>query len=1219
MGSTNSFLSYLVERSPLEGGRLSGANSSYDSVIARRDEIINRVQSFQIACAEATARHYSDLDGVIDVLNLVDDPDNVLNTASLNILSAHLENISSSVYPWWIAGSWVLYRGQNLLTNMYNTASRAVINGNTASLPWIGGLDEPYSPAHLPGFNTSSAIPPIDDFYKQLGIFGTLNPINADLTTTSIPLPDGPFVLSPEFHLSVITGDEIVNINGVLGVYINGDLYPGPPIGVSADILRQTAWDIGLGTWAIMAPINGRIEAVEDIGGADELIIDPNYMNDPDFRTESPQGFGVNCDRRSSPYVSGALAETEAYFSSMLNDRKIKIYDPDVVGVTYTYTLDAGPSFTIVNGKVRILLNGFLGPLVKSQIETNPNALAFTCHYNDGSGIYDFTHGWSTVFAWNNYRKSDTTGDWVNFTVPREYVSLDGSNLFANARSFFKIDGEYRDGRDLMYHLNMNDDTMRCTSLSSAIKCQGIYSGMIREVSDPNFGTIEEYNSLEQAAEMLSLKKYAADNEQYYKKESELKLNVGSSIFNYIDEYVRLFRTSMSSLESYTPIGSEEYLPRHSNAVGIRLLTGHVEVACPEKYGGVSLLNSEFIEEQVPPEDPESFRYAYHISESASKYDGKQYPGFHSAYIYPSTLAFPGDGYVLDPDGARDPISYETAIWGTQNATGGTEYFRAKWDELAGGIGEYNTAGSTQYWANKFVCSWWSSSDTASLWRSTPGTYKNPAFPQQLALNQISEALKTSYSAMVGYRGFNVETKNELWAYPHDFDLPTLPKGDSTHKFVSRAADFIEELCTTESVSNSGRIYGIFLENEPDIEFKELYTNITSSGDQWAKQKSYATFSAYMYASISAEVHARQAADVDGLWLTALGGGSTIPVPKFGGLQVSSWNQLYHMLPFVYDAYENIGFQPEFESLHDYWFDPVTFDVFKPHERVHKVQAFKSDGVTPRVGITSTSVWCSEWAIDFKRQANPDAKDRPWVSDKRAGVYFSAMNTALVNNKVHGTFFRTNELLGKSTEDAYLLMAEALQHKVVPVDRTGYGTCNILITESLDGSERYILINNSIPNFQVADKGINNFMGNYMVFRYEGAAIEFFEWLGAVSPCDTCDREEGLTRFAHIVRARNVENGLDPYGLSWDDAPSGFGLTEALDVQDKYWEIQTLMDGPCDLYIGLGGKSRVIGDPKTISFYDLNYAASDIKQWDEGISIRIERHTTVLLKVQMFN
>lgn len=1207
--NTAGFYSYLVAQAPGESTRLAGVLGSLDAINAQKTSIENKIQGYSLACSEVSAKHYAELDRLVDVLNATTHSGSSLYTSSYNILFHHVQDHQGQ-YPFWLAGTWTVSRAQTLLDNFYNEAQ----DGQLFTMSERLG-----PPGHLPGYVTGPDNTPSNQYYYDLNISGSMMPINTSSAYSGIPhyFLNPPFTLSAELWAAVMTEEERTYINTTLGYNLS----------VSAKDLRTKAWDIGLGYWAINTAFNGRIKEVNTAiaPGTDILIVEYTDLLDSSFNQYDPSGIGVHCVTYSSPAIAGAETFTEDYFKAMLNGKTIKIFDENDVNTSVSVTLHAADSFNIVGNQIRIRLSTTLSQYWRDYIGDDvvspgdpivQSRKTPFCMFNGTLPIYDYTHGWTSVFTWNAFYKNPEDGEW-RFVISSDdlpdqtsHINLDGSNLYVNARSYFQIDDEYRDGRDLFYHQNITENLVNASlTLSNLLNYQGIYSGMIREISNPDFGLIENYASIVRAQEYMQKAPYAAQNEEYFKKTGAEKNSVGFETFNYLEMYTNLFRTSVSSLETQAPVGSFDNVPKNHGGLHVKLLTGYVDVVCPEKYGGTSLIEQDGDSQESSTDsggdsgssisESDSYEYAFFPDTNAAKYDGRQYCGIHQTNVYPYNNNFskPPNVYYYSVSAAEyGDFTSSAKEFYVQN-------LRSKWEENAGGIGAGLTLGDTQFWQAKMYMGWWRNAVITPQPMPPVPTIENYAWPvddggnggvfPSSAVEQVKQALDLGYTVIPSINLFSLYSWTDGYSAPNDFDQVGGP-GPLTYQYITASADWIQKLI--HDVSASGNLYGVIYENEPDLTWEKVYTGSDT-------QSSYATFSAFIQKAVSEELDAR---------------GVDINAINLGGNQYAGWLQVYRLADKVWDAYETQQYQPKHESFHQYSLVPSLFDRFKPHEEAWWVQTHRSDG-SLRNFVTTCEVFCSEWAIDFTgvNATTPE----PWVKDEQGGVYMIAMNTVFIANKVKNIFFRLVNMFDQRSEDfynplgrAYIMLSKALKYKVLPRIRKGYGSVEVMFTESDDGKTRYVLIANT--NKQA--KRDSNYPKEYITWRSNEDFDEivytgpFFEWLGGGN------ENVGLATFLDIAdRGEDaIRNEID-----WDNAPyPGVTVESAVDTIAAYKEYRKYVYNPSSVYVEIGKKYKFL-EMETMSYYqqrkDNPYSDGDFAKFQTGFGVTVERDTAILIKLEI--
>lgn len=366
-----------------------------------------------------------------------------------------------------------------------------------------------------------------------------------------------------------------------------------PPDTSSYDDVHKTTFSSSMGVWAVHYPWNGIVtEFVGSGGNITKVKSETTYTNDPGLR------YGrINEDNssRHDEYIGNGwgTALGDGWGKNLLGLTSLgtevikKHYEDYVLANSNIVIVDRKTGLTHSTSVTAVTLEGASeGQTIAFDVSFDSNAIfgkdlstedlgnfAYMCIDASG-GKHDQTYGFTAFMAWNCFQK-DIDGEWRTFDGSTAFNGIptlrqtgyDGSGLFINSTTLHGdvLTGIPYESRDLFYHLNVDEVTLKEKGLYEANQLQGVYAGMIRDLASPKGGWGNQWLSTVAALDV------AKQTDSIYNNEETFDL-IGAPI-KPTERYLSLLRSTYSGVSLSVPV---DVLHEGEITGGIRLtlLTG---------------------------------------------------------------------------------------------------------------------------------------------------------------------------------------------------------------------------------------------------------------------------------------------------------------------------------------------------------------------------------------------------------------------------------------------------------------------------------------------------------------------------------------------------------------------------------------------------------------------------------------------------------------------
>jgi hypothetical protein len=356
-------------------------------------------------------------------------------------------------------------------------------------------------------------------------------------------------------------------------------------ISSNAEEIHKETYSSSAGAWAIHYPWNGIVSEISESGGSiTEIKTTSALSNDPLLRygrideggtskfdefvgagwgKALGDGWGKNLVGLNS---FGSATIESHYIDNILTNTALLLVDR-TTGVTASVAVSAA-SINQSDGRaitfdVAFDSNALFGRDISS---FNKGEIAYACINASGSGgKHDQTYGFTAFLSWNCFEK-DSTDNWRYFedhgvAGPLRDTGYEGSALFINSQS---IHNEV-EARDLFYHVNINDETLAERDLFTVNQLQGVYSGMVKDLSSPNAGWTNQWAAISQSIEISKEQSRAYKNNESF--------NASISPVKPTERYLALLRSSVAGIQIKVPVDTL-YDGDIDNGIKITLVTG---------------------------------------------------------------------------------------------------------------------------------------------------------------------------------------------------------------------------------------------------------------------------------------------------------------------------------------------------------------------------------------------------------------------------------------------------------------------------------------------------------------------------------------------------------------------------------------------------------------------------------------------------------------------
>ena len=353
----------------------------------------------------------------------------------------------------------------------------------------------------------------------------------------------------------------------------------------NAENIHKETYSSSAGSWAIHYPWNGIVSDITDTAGSiTEIKTTSALSNDPQLR------YGRVLDGDTSKYSEyvGAgwgkalgdgwgknLVGLLSFGSATIESH----YVDNILANTTLLLVDRTTGITASVAVTTATINQLDGREIIFNVSFDSNALfgrdivsfskgeiAYVClDTSGGGGKYDQTYGFTAFLSWNCFEK-DVNGNWRYFADhgvagPLRDTGYEGSALFVNSQSIHNT----IEARDIFYHSNINSETMVERDLFTVNQLQGVYSGMLRDLSSPNSGWTNQWTAISQSIEI------AKEQSRAYKNDESL--NASLTPVKPTERYLSLLRSSTSGIQLKVPVDAL-YEGSLNNGIKVTLVTG---------------------------------------------------------------------------------------------------------------------------------------------------------------------------------------------------------------------------------------------------------------------------------------------------------------------------------------------------------------------------------------------------------------------------------------------------------------------------------------------------------------------------------------------------------------------------------------------------------------------------------------------------------------------
>jgi hypothetical protein len=257
-------------------------------------------------------------------------------------------------------------------------------------------------------------------------------------------------------------------------------------------------------------------------------------------------------------------------------------------------------------------------------------------------------------------------------------------------------------------------------------------------------------------------------------------------------------------------------------------------------------------------------------------------------------------------------------------------------------------------------------------------------------------------------------------------------------------------------------------------------------------------------------------------------------------------------------ASKRAGWAPDFLSWHFY-------NAF-PSDNARLQFGQRLEAMAREVGVATPRMILSEWNIKLPAPTSPE------LDDHRAGVFFCAVNSALVDTPVvHSQFFFLQDGFWEAKEDyagqsvgvftlrggpkavlqGMRLFDLASRFPAVPVER-GAAPWNLTCLATRQGDRGYLLLTNAFGDPVKSARNLVDFLG-VDLSHYQGKERELQAWAtGRMSYEKMGGRKEDLEhwqtgrRFLQEARAEMARTSR-PVRIAFDETPARIGRVWRLD------------------------------------------------------------------------